>query len=77
MNLCLPACLLTAPLCLGPLYFLAFIFIVFFIMLNMFLAILNDSYLAEQSEYRESEDSKYNVVEMVDNVSWLVCRRET
>ena len=29
---------------LGPIYFLSYIFFVFFVLLNMFLAIINDTY---------------------------------
>ncbi|XP_036325003.1 polycystic kidney disease 2-like 1 protein [Rhagoletis pomonella] len=35
---------------LGPIYFLTYIFLVFFILLNMFLAIINDTYSSVKSE---------------------------
>ena len=35
---------------LGPLFFIIFIFIVFFILLNMFLAIINDTYSEVKGE---------------------------
>lgn len=35
---------------LGPIYFLSYIFFVFFVLLNMFLAIINDTYSAVKSQ---------------------------
>lgn len=34
---------------LGPLYFLVYIFFVFFVLINMFIAIINDTYLEVKS----------------------------
>lgn len=33
----------------GPLYFLVYIFFVFFVLINMFIAIINDTYLEVKS----------------------------
>ena len=41
---------------LGPLFFIIFIFIVFFILLNMFLAIINDTYAEVKSDLAQQED---------------------
>ena len=40
---------------LGPVYFLSYIFFVFFVLLNMFLAIINDTYAEVKSEIVTSE----------------------
>ncbi|XP_055374524.1 polycystic kidney disease 2-like 2 protein, partial [Condylostylus longicornis] len=40
---------------LGPIFFLSYIFLVFFILLNMFLAIINDSYSAIKSDITKSD----------------------
>jgi polycystin 2 len=40
---------------LGPIYFLSYIFFVFFVLLNMFLAIINDTYAEVKGEIVESE----------------------
>ncbi|KNC54914.1 polycystic kidney disease 2 [Thecamonas trahens ATCC 50062] len=47
----------------GPLYFLFFMVVVFFVMLSMFLAILNDSYLQVQAENKARSEKELNVVE--------------
>lgn len=40
----------------GPIYFVAYIFFVFFVLLNMFLAIINDTY-AEVKEEMDEDDA--------------------
>ncbi|RWS23690.1 polycystin-2-like protein, partial [Leptotrombidium deliense] len=41
---------------LGPIYFLSYIFFVFFVLMNMFLAIINDSYAEVKSEINDQDD---------------------
>uniref|UniRef100_A0A915IHF6 Polycystic kidney disease 2-like 1 protein n=1 Tax=Romanomermis culicivorax TaxID=13658 RepID=A0A915IHF6_ROMCU len=41
---------------LGPIYFITFVFFVFFILLNMFLAIINDTYGEVKSELASKKD---------------------
>ncbi len=40
---------------LGPLFFLTYVYFVFFVLLNMFLAIINDTYGEVKSEIVQSE----------------------
>jgi len=47
---------------LGPAYFIIYVFFVFFILLNMFLAIINDTYSEVKSELAEQK----NELEMGD-----------
>lgn len=46
----------------GPLYFLSFIVLVFFILLSMFMAILNDAYTDVQDSLREEQKGKVNLL---------------
>nr|XP_032805650.1 polycystic kidney disease 2-like 1 protein [Petromyzon marinus]XP_032805653.1 polycystic kidney disease 2-like 1 protein [Petromyzon marinus] len=41
---------------LGPLYFTTYVFVVFFVLLNMFLAIINDTYAEVKNELAEKEN---------------------
>ena len=41
---------------LGPLYFFSYVFVVFFVLLNMFLAIINDTYSEVKSDLSKSEN---------------------
>jgi polycystin 2 len=41
---------------LGPIYFTTFVFFVFFVLLNMFLAIINDTYAQVKSEMKEAKN---------------------
>ena len=47
---------------LGPLYFMLYVFFVFFVLLNMFLAIINDTY----SEVKADIAGQKNEFEMAD-----------
>ncbi|XP_037559905.1 polycystin-2-like [Dermacentor silvarum] len=47
---------------LGPIYFLSYVFFVFFVLLNMFLAIINDTYAEVKSEISQQK----NEFEIVD-----------
>merc|ERR1719273_1972818 len=47
---------------LGPVYFFVFIFLVFFILMNMFMAILNDTY----SEVKEDVENRKEDFQMMD-----------
>ncbi|VDN57480.1 unnamed protein product [Dracunculus medinensis] len=47
---------------LGPIFFFTYVFFVFFVLLNMFLAIINDSYVEVKSELVKAK----NEVEMID-----------
>lgn len=47
---------------LGPLYFMLFVFFVFFVLINMFLAIINDTY----SEVKGDMANQKNEFEMTD-----------
>ncbi|KAM7305363.1 polycystin-2 [Ixodes scapularis] len=47
---------------LGPIYFLSYVFFVFFVLLNMFLAIINDTYAEVKSEIAQQK----NEFELVD-----------
>ena len=41
---------------LGPIYFVTYVFIVLFVLLNMFLAIITDTYTEVKEELAEKED---------------------
>ena len=41
---------------LGPAYFILYVFFVFFVLLNMFLAIINDTYSEVKAQLAEQED---------------------
>ncbi len=60
----------------GPIYFIIYVFIGFFILLNMFMAIMNDAYSQakdELSEYKNvfmlSDYFKLNYAKIVDKMS--------
>lgn len=61
---------------LGPIYFMSFVFIGFFILLNMFMAIINDSYTQvkeemanSQPEFMLSDYLKLNYAKVVDKLN--------
>ena len=41
---------------LGPIYFILYVFFVFFVLLNMFLAIINDTYSEVKAEIADQKD---------------------
>ncbi|GFS38919.1 polycystin-2 [Trichonephila inaurata madagascariensis] len=47
---------------LGPIYFLSYIFFVFFVLMNMFLAIINDTYAEVKAEIAES-NSEFEIAD--------------
>lgn len=47
---------------LGPAFFFMYIFIVFFILLNMFLAIINDTYSEVKAEMEEAKVGTYILI---------------
>ena len=55
---------------LGPLYFILYVFFVFFVLLNMFLAIINDTY----SAVKEDLANQKNDFEMTDYFK-KVCKK--
>jgi len=52
---------------LGPIYFLTYVFCVFFLLLNMFLAIISDTYSEVKADLSVS-DRKYPVAEHIDTI---------
>ncbi|KFP76048.1 Polycystic kidney disease 2-like 2 protein, partial [Apaloderma vittatum] len=50
---------------LGPIYFITFVFFVFFILLNMFLAILNDSYSAVKAEFEATPSQELKIRDLI------------
>ncbi len=54
---------------LGPMYFILYVFFVFFVLLNMFLAIINDTY----SEVKADIASQKNEFEMTDYFKKVRC----
>lgn len=71
--------LIRADRVVGPIFFVTYVFVVFFILINVFLAVINDSYVEVKSDM---EDSKYrNEVSayMGSMFSWAkskLCRRK-
>ncbi|XP_049505208.1 polycystic kidney disease 2-like 2 protein isoform X3 [Panthera uncia] len=50
---------------LGPIYFITFIFFVFFVLLNMFLAIINDTYSEVKADYSIGRRPDFELGEMI------------
>lgn len=55
----------------GPAFFIAYVFFVSFILLNMFLAIINDSYVEVKAELARKKDGE-GILDWFMNVSYLV-----
>ncbi|NXY86335.1 PK2L2 protein, partial [Alcedo cyanopectus] len=54
---------------LGPIYFVTFVFFVFFILLNMFLAIINDTYSAVKAEFELTHRQEFHITDLFRQVS--------
>ncbi|KAM5298205.1 polycystin-2-like protein 2 [Ctenodactylus gundi] len=52
---------------LGPIYFITFIFFVFFVLLNMFLAIINDTYSEVKADYSIGRRSDFELGKIIKN----------
>ncbi|KAG5209257.1 hypothetical protein JEQ12_016822 [Ovis aries] len=50
---------------LGPIYFITFIFFVFFVLLNMFLAIINDTYSEVKADYSIGRGPDFQLGKMI------------
>uniref|UniRef100_A0A8B9V134 Polycystin 2 like 2, transient receptor potential cation channel n=1 Tax=Anas zonorhyncha TaxID=75864 RepID=A0A8B9V134_9AVES len=50
---------------LGPLYFISFVFFVFFILVNMFLAIINDTYTEVKADFAEIPCQEIHIKDLV------------
>ncbi|XP_014651282.1 PREDICTED: polycystic kidney disease 2-like 2 protein [Ceratotherium simum simum] len=50
---------------LGPIYFITFIFFVFFVLLNMFLAIINDTYSEVKADYSLGRRPDFELCKMI------------
>ncbi|CAF1290241.1 unnamed protein product [Rotaria sordida] len=68
--------ILTAHRILGPIFFLTYVFFVFFVLLNMFLAIINDTYsevksdmTTQKSEFELSDYFKKSYERMLDRLN--------
>ncbi|KAI4584658.1 hypothetical protein MJG53_020701 [Ovis ammon polii x Ovis aries] len=53
---------------LGPIYFITFIFFVFFVLLNMFLAIINDTYSEVKADYSIGRGPDFQLGKMIKKV---------
>uniref|UniRef100_A0A8D0WWM6 Polycystin 2 like 2, transient receptor potential cation channel n=2 Tax=Sus scrofa TaxID=9823 RepID=A0A8D0WWM6_PIG len=54
---------------LGPIYFITFIFFVFFVLLNMFLAIINDTYAEVKADYSIGRRPDFELGKMIKKKS--------
>ncbi|PIO61914.1 hypothetical protein TELCIR_16546, partial [Teladorsagia circumcincta] len=68
---------------LGPLFFVTYVFFVFFVLLNMFLAIINDSYVEVKAELARQKDGygifdwiRKALVEVGNEIRDQVCRKK-
>lgn len=52
---------------MGPIFFLAYVFFVFFVLLNMFLAIINDTYSEVKEEIAaQKNDFEVSIIKMYE-----------
>jgi len=57
---------------LGPAFFILYVFFVFFILLNMFLAIINDTYADVKADLSEQQN-EFEMGDFFRKVSVLIC----
>lgn len=57
---------------LGPIYFITFIFFVFFVLLNMFLAIINDTYSEVKADYSIGRRPDFELGKMIKTVCQII-----
>jgi polycystin 2 len=74
--ICLSSAILEAHRILGPIFFLTYVFFVFFVLLNMFLAIINDTYSevksdmsTQKSEFELGDYFKKSYEKMLDRLN--------
>ncbi|EDV22240.1 uncharacterized protein TRIADDRAFT_28988, partial [Trichoplax adhaerens] len=56
---------------LGPIFFISYVFFVFFVLLNMFLAIINDTYTEVKTEIME-KDARYEIADYIKKVTRII-----
>uniref|UniRef100_A0A8C3RTR0 Polycystin 2 like 2, transient receptor potential cation channel n=1 Tax=Chelydra serpentina TaxID=8475 RepID=A0A8C3RTR0_CHESE len=54
---------------LGPIYFITFVFFVFFVLLNMFLAIINDTYSEVKADFAVIPSKEFEISDLIRQVS--------
>uniref|UniRef100_A0A8D0HCN8 Polycystin 2 like 2, transient receptor potential cation channel n=1 Tax=Sphenodon punctatus TaxID=8508 RepID=A0A8D0HCN8_SPHPU len=50
---------------LGPIYFITFVFFVFFVLLNMFLAIINDTYSEVKADFAVIPSQEFEITDLI------------
>merc|ERR1719183_1755520 len=63
--------LIRADRVVGPIFFISYVFVVFFILINVFLAVINDSYVEVKAELEETKYQNEIAAYMGDVASWL------
>ncbi|XP_074866117.1 polycystin-2-like protein 2 isoform X2 [Carettochelys insculpta] len=56
---------------LGPIYFITFVFFVFFVLLNMFLAIINDTYSEVKADFAVVPSKEFEISELIRQFSQI------
>uniref|UniRef100_A0A8C4XZW9 Polycystin 2 like 2, transient receptor potential cation channel n=1 Tax=Gopherus evgoodei TaxID=1825980 RepID=A0A8C4XZW9_9SAUR len=54
---------------LGPIYFITFVFFVFFVLLNMFLAIINDTYSEVKADFAVVPSKEFEISDLIRQVN--------
>uniref|UniRef100_A0A8D2LIF4 Polycystin 2 like 2, transient receptor potential cation channel n=1 Tax=Varanus komodoensis TaxID=61221 RepID=A0A8D2LIF4_VARKO len=57
---------------LGPIYFITFVFFVFFVLLNMFLAIINDTYSEVKADFSVIPNREFEISDLIRQVNTQV-----